>query len=80
MVVMMTGGDVEAHIDITGRLEDGRGFPLNEAVVVKSRLGHRCDVVIPVSAAHIIRFIIGVKFGILMVVDLITQKINLDQH
>ena len=52
-----------ADIDITGRLEDGRGFPLNEAVVVKSRLGHRCDVVIPVSAAHIIRFIIGVKFG-----------------
>ena len=52
-----------ADIDITGRLEDGGGFPLDEPVVVEGGLGHRCDVVIPVSAAHIIRFIIGVKFG-----------------
>ena len=44
------GGDVDAHIDITGRLEDGWRFPFNEAVVVKGRLGHRCDVVVPVSA------------------------------
>ena len=50
MVIIMTDGDVEAHIDITGRLEDGWRFPFNEAVVVKGRLGHRCDVVVPVSA------------------------------
>ena len=79
IMVVMTGGDVEAHIDITGRLEDGWRFPFNEAVVVKGRLGHRCDVVVPVSAAHTIHYF-GGKFGILMVVDLITQKINLDQH
>ena len=50
MVIIMTDGEVDAHIDITGRLEDGWRFPFNEAVVVKGRLGHRCDVVVPVSA------------------------------
>ena len=57
--------EIYTDIDITGRLEDGRWFPLYEAVMVKGRLGHRCDVVVPVSTGHTIPSIIGGRdFGI----------------
>ena len=50
--------EIYTDIDITGRLEDGRGFPLDQAVMVEGCLRHRGDVVVPVSAAHTIKFFI----------------------
>ena len=47
--------EIYTDIDITGRLEDGRGFPLDQAVMVEGCLRHRGDVVVPVSAAHTIK-------------------------
>ena len=46
--------EIYTDIDITGRLEDGRGFPLDQAVMVEGCLRHRGDVVVPISAAHTI--------------------------